>query len=103
VRVEDDIHYESNHADEVNSGDMAGDLCDGFGDNVNYDLGDNPSEPEPSTQCEIACTRKMTEEQREMVNNSIQQNTQLCAQNAELMEPNREYYRESIRVKAMRT
>jgi len=36
------------------------------------------------------------EEQRQMLNNAIQQNTQLCLQNPELMDANREYRRESI-------
>jgi hypothetical protein len=40
--------------------------------------------------------QKAMEEQREMLNNAIQQNTQLCVQNAELMEANREHRRESI-------
>jgi len=38
-----------------------------------------------------------------MLNNAIQQNTQLCVQNAELMEANREYRRESIRPEATKT
>jgi hypothetical protein len=42
----------------------------------------------------------MMAERREMVNNAIQQNTQLCVQNAKLMEANWEYRRESIRPEA---
>jgi hypothetical protein len=42
----------------------------------------------------------MMEEQREMLNNAIQQNTQLCVQNAELMEANREYRRACIQPEA---
>jgi hypothetical protein len=38
-----------------------------------------------------------------MFNNAIQQNTQLWVQNAELMEANREYRRESIQTKATKT
>jgi hypothetical protein len=38
----------------------------------------------------------MMEEQREMLNNAIQQNTQLSVQNVELMEAKREYSRQSI-------
>ena len=75
---------------------MEQDLSDGQGDDLSAILGDNPSEPEPTMQSEIASMRKMMEEQREMLNNAIQQNTQLCVQNAELMETNREYRRESI-------
>jgi hypothetical protein len=71
-------------------------LSDGLGNNVSDVLGDNPSEPESTTQSEIGSMRKMIEEQREMLNNAIQQNTQLCVQNAELMEANREYRSESI-------
>jgi hypothetical protein len=40
---------------------------------------------------------KMMEEWWEMVNNAIQQNTQLCVQNANLMDANQEYYGQSIR------
>jgi len=46
---------------------------------------------------------KMMEEQWEMLNNAIQQNTQLCVQNAELMEANLEYRRESIRPQSTKT
>jgi len=42
-------------------------------------------------------------EQREMLYNAIQQNTQLCVQNAELMEANREYCRESMGPEATKT
>jgi hypothetical protein len=45
----------------------------------------------------------MMEEQREMLNNAIQQNTQLCVQNAKLMEANQEYRREYIRPEATKT
>jgi hypothetical protein len=72
-------------------------------DTLSDGLGDNLSEPEPTMQSEIASMRKMMEEQREMLNNAIQQNTQLCVQNAELMEANREYRRESIRPEATKT
>jgi small-conductance mechanosensitive channel len=71
-------------------------LSDVLGDNLSDVLGDNPSEPEPTTQSEITSIRKMMEEQREMLNNAIQQNTELCVQNAELMEANLKYRRESI-------
>jgi hypothetical protein len=43
------------------------------------------------------------EEQGEMLNNAIEQNTQLYLQNAELMEANREYRRESVRPEATKT
>jgi hypothetical protein len=45
----------------------------------------------------------MMEEQREMLNNAIEQNNQLCVQNGKLMEANREYRRESIRPEAKLT
>jgi hypothetical protein len=64
-------------------------LSDGLGENLSDVLGDNPCKPEPTTQSEMASMPKMMEEQREMLNNAIQQNTQLCVQNAELMEANR--------------
>jgi len=38
-----------------------------------------------------------------MLTNAIQLNTQLCVPNAELMEANREYRRESIRPEATKT
>jgi len=72
-------------------------------DTLSDGLGDNLSKPEPTMQSEIASMRKMMEEQREMLNNAIQQNTQLCVQNAELMEANREYRRESIRLEPAKT
>ena len=90
------MHDENDHNDEENTADMEDDLTDGLGDNLSDILGDNPSEPKPTTQSEIASMRKMMEEQREMLNNAIQQNTQLCVQNAELIEGNREYCRQSI-------
>jgi hypothetical protein len=78
-------------------------MSDGLGDNLSDILVDNPSEPEPTTQSEITSMRTMIEEQREMLNNAIQQKTQLCVQNAELMEANWEYRRESIRPEATKT
>jgi len=78
-------------------------LSDGLGDNLSDVLGDNPSQPEPTTQSEIASMRKMMEEQQEMLNNAIQQNTELCVQNAKLMEANRESRRESLRPEATKT
>jgi len=90
------LRDEDNQDDDENTAVMEQDLSDGQGDDLSAILGDNPSEPEPTMQSEIASMRKMMEEQREMLNNAIQQNTQLCVQNAELMETNREYRRESI-------
>jgi hypothetical protein len=75
-------------------------LSDGLGDNLSDILGNNPSEPEPTTQSEVASMRKTMEEQREMLNDAIEQNTQLCVQNGELMEANQEYSSESIRLEA---
>jgi hypothetical protein len=73
-------------------------LRDSLGDNVSEVLRDNRrNEPEPTTQSEIASMRNIMEEQREMLTNVIEQNTQLCVQNAELMEANRKYRREIIR------
>jgi predicted metal-dependent hydrolase len=59
-------------------------------------LGNNLGESEPTTQSEIMSMRKMMEEQQEMLNNTLQQNTHPCVQNAELMEANWEYCGESI-------
>jgi tRNA A37 N6-isopentenylltransferase MiaA len=65
-------------------------LSDGLGDNLSDILGNNPSEPEPTTQSEVASMLKTMEEHREMLNDAIEQNTQLCVQNGELMEANQE-------------
>jgi len=70
VLPEDEIHDEDDHDDEENTANMDDALSDSLGDNL--------SEPEPPTQFEIPSMRKMMEEQREMLNNDIQQNTQLC-------------------------
>jgi hypothetical protein len=45
----------------------------------------------------------MMEEQRDVLNNAFQQNTQLCVQNAELIEGNREYRRQCIQPDATKT
>jgi hypothetical protein len=103
ILPEDEIHHEDDPKDEENTADMEDALSDGLGDNLSDILGDNSSEPESSTQFEIASLQNLMEEQREMINNAIQQNTQLCVQNAELMEANREHRRESIRPDATKT
>jgi hypothetical protein len=103
VLPEDEIHNKDDHDDEENTADMEDAMSDGLGDNLSDILGDNPGEPEPTTQSEIASMRTMMEDQREMLNNAIQQNTQLCMQNAELLEANWEYRRESIRPEATKT
>jgi hypothetical protein len=103
VLPEDESHDKDDHDDDENTADMEDALSDGLGDNLSDVLGDNPSEPEPTTQSEIASMRKMMEEQRELLNNVIQQNTQLCVQNAVLMEANQEYRRESILPEATKT
>jgi len=90
VLPEDEICHENDHDDEENTAYMEDDLSDGLGDKLSDVLDDNPSEPEPTTQSEIASMRMMMEEQPEMLNNAIQQNSQQCVQNTELMEANRE-------------
>jgi len=82
---------------------MEDDMSNCLGDNLCDILGSNASEPKPAMQSEIASMGKMLEEQREMLNNVIQQNTQQCLQNAELMKANREYHRESIGPETMKT
>ena len=91
------------HDDKEHTPEMEDALSNCLGGSLIDVLGDNPTEPELTTQSEIASMRKMMQEQQEMLNNVIQQNTQLCAQNAELMEANREYRKESIRPKATKT
>jgi len=100
VLPEDEIDDEDDDDDKENIADMEDALSDALGDNLSDVLGENPSELEPTTQSEITPMRKMMEEQREMLINAIQRNTQLCVQNAELMEANQEYRRESIRPEA---
>jgi uncharacterized protein YyaL (SSP411 family) len=89
------IKDEDDHDDEENIADMEDSLSEGQCDNL--------GESEPTTQSEMASMLKMPDEQREMLNNAIQQNTQLCVQNAELMEAKRKYLRESIRAEATKT
>jgi len=91
-----EMHDENDHEEKQHNAYMEDYLRDSLGDYLSDILGDNQSEPEPTTQSELASMRKMIEEQRDMLNNAFQQNTQLRAQNAELMEANREYHRESI-------
>lgn len=69
-------------------------------DSLSDGLDVNLSEPKPTTQSEIVSMRQMMQVQREMLHNPIQQNSQLCVQNAELMEAKREYCRESVRPEA---
>jgi hypothetical protein len=75
---------------------MDDDFSDAVGDTLSSVLGDYPTEHEPTMQSGITPMRNMTEEQREMLNNAIQPNTQLWVQKSELMDANREYCRESI-------
>jgi hypothetical protein len=93
VLLQQEIYDEVDHDDEQNTADMEDALSNGLGDNLSDVLGEDPSKPEPTTQSEIVSMPKMMEEQRAMLNNAIQQNTQLCVQNAELMKANREYRR----------
>jgi len=103
VLPDDEIHDVNDHDDEESTAHMEDDMSDSLGDNLSDSLGDNPSDLEPTTQSEIASMRNMMEEQPEMLNHAIQQNTELCVQNAELMEANREYPRECIQPKATKT
>jgi len=82
------MHDEDDHDDKENTADMEDALSDSLGDNLSDVLGDNNSEPELTTQSMIGSMRKMMEAQREMLNNAIQQNTELCVQNDKLMEGN---------------
>jgi hypothetical protein len=83
-----EIHNKDDQDDEEITAATEDVLTDSLGDNLCDVLGDNSSEPEPTTQSEIASMRKMMEELREMLNNAIQQNIQLCVQNGKLMEAN---------------
>jgi hypothetical protein len=56
---------------------MDDDLRDGLGDNMSDILGNNLIEPEHTTRSEITSMQKMMDEQREMLYNGIQLNTQL--------------------------
>jgi len=65
-------------------------------------LGDNLSEPKPTAQTAIVSIQKMMEEQGETLNNAIEYNSQLCVQNAELMDANWDDWREMIEPEAMK-
>jgi hypothetical protein len=99
----DEIYDADDHDDVENTPDQEDALCDDLCNNLSDVLDDNPREPEPTTQSEISSMRKMMEQQREKRNNAIQQNTQLCVQNAEMMETNRGHHSESIRQAATKT
>jgi len=49
VLPQDEIHDEVDHNDEENTADMEAALSDGLGNNLCDVLGDNPSEPVPTT------------------------------------------------------
>jgi hypothetical protein len=89
--------------DQENTADIEDDPSYRLGDNICDILSDNLSQPKPTTQSEIASMRKVMEEQWETLNNTNQQNTQLCVHNAVLIEANREYRRESIQQEATKT
>jgi len=74
---------------------------DGKGDDLGNILENNLSEPKITRLTEIESMSKMFDEQWEMLNNAIQQNTQLYVQDAKLMKTNQEYRRESIRWEEM--
>jgi len=86
VLPEAEIHNKDDHADEEITANMEDTLSDGLGDNFSDVLANNPSKSEPTTHSAISSMRKMMDNQREMLNNAIQQNTRLCMYNAKLME-----------------
>jgi hypothetical protein len=92
----DEIHAEYDHDNEENTANIEHVLTDGVGYNLNDVLGDNHGEAEPTTHSDITSMGKMMDEQQEMFNNAIQQNTRLFVKNPELLEANWEYCRESI-------
>lgn len=89
VLRQDEIQDEDDHHNKDNTADIADYLTAGVGHDRCDILGDNPCEPEPATQSELTLMRTIMEEQREMLTNAHQQNTQLCVQNARLMETNK--------------
>jgi len=80
--------------------DIEHNLSNSLGVNLSNVLCDTQSNLEPTMQCDVASMQSMMEEPREMLNNTIQQNTELCMQNTELMEDNQQYSRERIRPEA---
>ena len=95
VLQDDEIYDESDHKDKENTADME--------DNQSDSLCNNLNEPEATTQSKIKSMWKMMDEQHEMLHDAIQQNTELCAENAKLMEATRESSRESIWPEATKT
>jgi len=82
---------------------MNNDLSAYLGDNLSDVQGDNQRKPKPTMQSDIASMRKMMEDQREVLQNSKLQHTQLSVQNAEKTESNRKSRREFTRQVAMKT
>jgi len=103
VLLINEIHHENEHNDEEDTATMESCQNYGLGNNVSNVWDDNPSEPERMMQSKITSMWKMMEEQFEILNNAIQQNSQQCVQNAELMEANREYHWQSILLEATKT
>jgi len=97
------IHDPSANTDENNPADMDDDLSEGLGENLSDVRCDNLSKPETTTGSGITSILKMIEDKRAMLNNAIQEYSELCVQNVELMEANQEYHRESIRPEATKT
>jgi len=100
---DDDIFEESDQNDEQITANREDDLSNGLRNNLSNIVGDNVSDHEPPTQSKITSMQHMLEEHWERLNNAIQQNTQLCAQNAKLGGANWEYCRETIRPEATKT
>jgi len=72
VPPENKILETNDHDDQENTADMEDDLSNNPCHNRSDILGDNPSEPEPTTQSNIASMQMMMEEEWEMRNNTIQ-------------------------------
>jgi hypothetical protein len=53
IMPEDEIHYEDDYDNKENTAEMDDVKSYGAGDNLRKVLGDNPSEPKPTTQSEI--------------------------------------------------
>jgi len=63
---------------------------DEMDDNLYKGVGNNLSKPNPTIQLKGTSMWQKMEEYREILQNAIHHNTQLQAQNAEMMEANRE-------------
>jgi len=79
------MQNKNHHDDKADPADMEDNMFGGPSDYLSNIIAGNVSEPEPTTQSEIMSMWKMMGKQWQMLDNTIQQNTQLHMQFATLM------------------